>query len=45
MIVTEALDRLSRDQADVAAIFKRLSFDDVAIVTLARARSVNCMSG
>jgi len=33
-VVTEALDRLSRDQADVAAIFKRLSFAGVRIVTL-----------
>ncbi|MFW8637491.1 recombinase family protein [Cribrihabitans pelagius] len=29
------LDRLSRDQADVAAIYKRLSFTGVRIVTLA----------
>jgi DNA invertase Pin-like site-specific DNA recombinase len=35
VIVTEALDRLSRDQADVAAIYKRLSFAGVTIVTLA----------
>lgn len=33
-VVTEALDRLSRDQADVAAIFKRLTFAGVRIVTL-----------
>src|SRR5262245_32571317 len=31
----EALDRLSRDQEDVAGIFKRLRFADVKIVTLA----------
>jgi len=31
----EALDRLSRDQADVAALYKRLSFSGVRIVTLA----------
>lgn len=34
MVVTEALDRLSRDQADVAAIYKRLSFAGVRILTL-----------
>ena len=33
-VVTEALDRLTRDQADVAAIFKRLTFAGVRIVTL-----------
>ncbi|MCR9152334.1 MAG: recombinase family protein [Rhodobacteraceae bacterium] len=31
----EALDRLSRDQADVAALYNRLSFSGVRIVTLA----------
>lgn len=35
VVVTEALDRLSRDQEDVAAIFKRLTFAGVQIVTLA----------
>ncbi|WP_093038009.1 recombinase family protein [Ruegeria marina] len=35
LVLTEALDRLSRDQADIAAIFKRLSFAGVGIVTLA----------
>jgi site-specific DNA recombinase len=34
IIVAEALDRLSRDQADVATLFKRLSFHGVRIVTL-----------
>jgi DNA invertase Pin-like site-specific DNA recombinase len=34
-VFAEALDRLSRDQADVAALYKRLSFDGVQIVTLA----------
>jgi len=31
VIVAEALDRLSRDQADVATLFKRLSFHGVLI--------------
>ncbi|MEY8838343.1 recombinase family protein [Cribrihabitans sp. XS_ASV171] len=35
VILAEALDRLSRDQADIAAIYKRLSFAGVRIVTLA----------
>ncbi|MCW1920858.1 recombinase family protein [Rhodobacter sp. KR11] len=35
VLVCEALDRLSRDQADVATIYKRLTFAGVAIVTLA----------
>ncbi len=35
VVLCEALDRLSRDQADVASIYKQLSFDGVQIVTLA----------
>ncbi|WP_323041522.1 recombinase family protein [Gemmobacter sp.] len=35
IVLTEALDRLSRDQADVATLFKRLTFHGVQIVTLA----------
>jgi DNA invertase Pin-like site-specific DNA recombinase len=35
VVVAEALDRLSRDQEDVAALFKRLSFVGVKLVTLA----------
>ncbi len=34
VIIAEALDRLSRDQADVATLFKRLSFHGVKIITL-----------
>ena len=34
IVLAEALDRLSRDQADVATLFKRLSFHGVQIVTL-----------
>ena len=34
VVVSEALDRLSRDQADTALIFKRLAFHEVQIVTL-----------
>jgi site-specific DNA recombinase len=35
LVYAEALDRISRDQEDVAAVFKRLRFADVTIVTLA----------
>lgn len=34
IVLAEALDRLSRDQADVATLYKRLSFHGVQIVTL-----------
>ena len=35
IVLTEALDRLSRDHADVAALYKRMTFCGVVIVTLA----------
>ena len=35
VVVAEALDRVSRDQADVATLFKHLTFAGVSIVTLA----------
>ena len=35
IVVSEALDRLSRDQADVASLYKRLTFAGVLIFTLA----------
>ena len=38
VVYAEALDRLSRDQEDIAAIFKRLSFAGVQIVTLAEGK-------
>lgn len=34
VVVSEALDRISRDQEDVAAIFKRVQFAGASIVTL-----------
>ena len=34
-VVSEALDRLSRDQEDIAGIYKRLTHADVALMTLA----------
>ena len=33
-LVSEALDRLSRDQADIAGLYKQLSFLDVRLITL-----------
>ncbi len=35
VVVAEALDRLSRDQEDVAGLYKRLSFAGIKIVTFA----------
>jgi site-specific DNA recombinase len=34
IVVAEALDRLSRDQEDIAALFKRLQFAAIKLVTL-----------
>lgn len=33
-VIVESLDRLSRDQADLAGIFKRLKFFDIKIITV-----------
>jgi len=35
VVMAEALDRISRDQADVATIFKHIQFAGVSIITLA----------
>lgn len=35
VVVIEALDRISRDQEDVAAIFKRLRFADIQLLSVA----------
>ena len=35
VVLAEAMDRLSRDQEDIAALFKRLRFAGVSIVTIA----------
>ena len=34
MVLAEALDRISRDQEDVAGVFKRTAFAGVKIITL-----------
>src|SRR5262249_33559788 len=38
LVYAEALDRMSRDQEDVAGLYKRLRFADVRIITLAECR-------
>ncbi len=35
LIIAEGLDRLGRDQEDVAALYKRLTFAGVKLITLA----------
>lgn len=45
LVLAEALDRISRDQEDVAGVFKRLRFAGVGIVTLAEGQISECMSG
>ena len=35
VVLAEALDRISRDQADIATLFKRLTFHGVRVITLA----------
>ncbi|KTT95725.1 recombinase family protein, partial [Sphingomonas sanguinis] len=34
IVLAEAMDRLSRDQQDIAGLYKRMSYSDVKIVTL-----------
>src|SRR5260221_10487186 len=34
VVITESLDRLSRDQEDIAGLYKRLSFANVKIITI-----------
>ncbi|WP_246648857.1 recombinase family protein [Bradyrhizobium canariense] len=38
VVLAEAMDRLSRDQEDIAGLFKRMAFAGVRIVTLGRRR-------
>ena len=38
VVLSEALDRISRNQADIAAIYQRLQFQGIAIETLAEGR-------
>ena len=45
VVVAEALDRLSRDQEDIAALFKRLQFAGIRLVTLGEGEIGGCISG
>lgn len=38
IVLAEAMDRLSRDQEDIAGLFKRMQFGGVRIVTLSEGR-------
>ena len=38
MVLTEALDRISRDQEDIAGIYKRMRYADVKMFTLSQGR-------
>ncbi|WP_247439008.1 recombinase family protein [Bradyrhizobium sp. 139] len=35
VVLAEAMDRLSRDQEEIASVFKRMAYANVNIVTLA----------
>jgi DNA invertase Pin-like site-specific DNA recombinase len=45
VIVAEALDRLSRDQEDIAGLYKRMAFAGVKIVTLSEGEVTNLHVG
>ena len=45
VVVAEAMDRLSRDQEDIAGFFKRMQFACVRIVTLAKGEVTNLHVG
>ena len=45
IVITEALDRLSRDQQDIAGIYKRMQFSDVRILTLSEGEISNLHIG
>jgi len=41
MVLAEALDRVSRDQEDIAGIYKRMRYADVKMFTLSEGEIVN----
>ena len=45
IILAEALDRLSRDQEDIAGLYKRVQFADVKIITLSEGEISNLHIG
>ncbi|WP_430648919.1 recombinase family protein [Bradyrhizobium hipponense] len=44
VVLAEAMDRLSRDQEDIAGVFKRMAYANVKIVTLSEGEVTHCMS-
>lgn len=44
IVIAEALDRLSRNQAHIAALYENLSFAGVAVETPFEGRSTRCTS-
>ena len=44
LVLAEALDRISRDQEDIAGVYKRLTFAGVRMVTLSEGDSASCIS-
>jgi len=45
LVLSEAMDRLSRDQEDIAGLFKRMAFAGVKIVTLSEGEVTNLHVG
>ncbi len=45
VVVAEALDRMSRDQADVATLFKHFAFLGIGLVTLAEGENTELHVG
>lgn len=45
VLIAEALDRLSRDQEDIAAIYKRMQFAGITIITLSEGEISNLHVG
>jgi DNA invertase Pin-like site-specific DNA recombinase len=45
IVLSEAMDRLSRDQEDIAGLFKRMVFAGVKIVTLSEGEVTNLHVG
>jgi DNA invertase Pin-like site-specific DNA recombinase len=44
-VIVESLDRISRDQADLATVYKRLAFQGIDIVTVNEGRANNLLVG
>jgi len=44
LVLTESLDRISRDQEDIAGVYKRLRFAGTRSIPSRRGRSASCIS-